>query len=111
MILEVDDKKVFASDAGQTFDKNKQTIVLLHGSGQSHVVWSLTEQYLASKNFNVLTIDLPGHGDSNHIQATSLAEIAEITAKHDKDTIRATVAMTALIFLRSFTLAIPVSDS
>ena len=64
MIIEVENKKVFASDAGQSFDKNKETIVLLHGSGQSHVVWSLTEQYLSSKGYNVLTIDLPGHGNS-----------------------------------------------
>ena len=27
MIIEVDNKKVFASDAGQSFDKNKQTAV------------------------------------------------------------------------------------
>ena len=48
MIIEVDKKKVFASDAGLTFDINKETVILLHGSGQSHVVWSLTEQYISS---------------------------------------------------------------
>ena len=46
MIFEVENKKVFSSDIGQTFDKNKHSIILLHGSGQSHVVWSLTDQYL-----------------------------------------------------------------
>ena len=77
MILEVDDKKVFASDAGQTFDKNKQTIVLLHGSGQSHVVWSLTDQYLADKGYNVFALDLPGHGNSEGSCLQTIEEMAD----------------------------------
>ena len=94
MILEVDDKKVFASDAGQTFDKNKETIVLLHGSGQSHVVWSLTEQYLASKNFNVLTIDLPGHGNS---EGKSLKTIEEMSVWLNK--VLSKIGVTKLIIV------------
>ena len=76
MIIEVDKKKVFASDAGLTFDRNKETVILLHGSGQSHVVWSLTEQYISSLGFNVLTIDLPGHGNSEGESLKSIEEIA-----------------------------------
>ena len=76
MIIEVENKKVYASDAGQSFDKNKATIVLLHGSGQSHVVWSLTEQYLSSQGYNILTIDLPGHGNSEGKSLKSIEEIA-----------------------------------
>jgi len=77
LIIEVENKKIFASDAGQSFDKNKETIVLLHGSGQSHVVWSLTEQYLSSQGYNVLTIDLPGHGNSEGKSLKSIEEIAD----------------------------------
>ena len=64
MIFQVENKNVFASDSGQGIDKKKATIVLLHGSGLSHVVWSLTEQYLSNKDYNVLSLDLPGHGNS-----------------------------------------------
>ena len=60
MILEIDDKKVFVSDAGQGIDKDKDTIVLLHGSGLSHIVWSLTEQYLSNQNYNVLAMIYQG---------------------------------------------------
>ena len=77
MIIEVEKKKVFASDAGQSFDKNKETIILLHGSGQSHIVWSLTEQYLSSQGYNILTIDLPGHGNSEGESLKSIEEIAD----------------------------------
>ena len=77
MILEIDDKKVFVSDAGQGIDKDKDTIVLLHGSGLSHIVWSLTEQYLSNQNYNVLAIDLPGHGNSEGKSLKSIEEISD----------------------------------
>jgi pimeloyl-ACP methyl ester carboxylesterase len=40
LIFQVENKNVFASDSGQGIDKKKATIVLLHGSGLSHIVWS-----------------------------------------------------------------------
>ena len=60
----INKNKVFSMDTGETFDKNKKSIILLHGSGQSHVVWSLTAQFLSDHNYNVFAIDLPGHGNS-----------------------------------------------
>ena len=77
MILKVDSKQVFASDAGKDFDRNKETIFLLHGSGLTHIVWSLTEQYLSNKDFNILSIDLPGHGKSDGPCLTSIEKIAD----------------------------------
>ena len=76
MIFEIDNKKVFTSDAGQGIDKKKETIVLLHGSGLSHIVWSLTEQYLSNQNYNVLSIDLPGHGNSDGKSLKSIEGIS-----------------------------------
>ncbi len=77
MIFEVENKKVFSADVGQPFDKNKHTIILLHGSGQSHVVWSLTDQYLSDQGYNVFTLDLPGHGNSEGESLKSIEEMAE----------------------------------
>ena len=65
MIFQIENKNVHASDAGQGIKNEKDTIVFLHGSGLSHIVWSLTEQFFSNKNFNVLSIDLPGHGHSD----------------------------------------------
>ena len=76
MIIEIENKSVHASDAGQGVDNSKDTIVFLHGSGLSHIVWSLTEQFFSSKNFNVLSIDLPGHGNS---EGPCLDSIEKIT--------------------------------
>ena len=77
MIFEIDSKKVFVSDAGQSINKNKDSIVFLHGSGLSHIVWSLTEQYLSNQNYNVLSIDLPGHGNSDGKSLKSIEEISD----------------------------------
>jgi pimeloyl-ACP methyl ester carboxylesterase len=77
LIFEIDNKKVFTSDAGKGINKNKATIVLLHGSGLSHIVWSLTEQYLSNQDYNVLAIDLPGHGNSEGTCLKSIEEISD----------------------------------
>ena len=76
MIFEIDSKEVFVSDAGQSINKNNESIVFLHGSGLSHIVWSLTEQYLSNQDFNVLSIDLPGHGNSEGKSLKSIEEIS-----------------------------------
>ena len=77
MIIEIDNNEVFASDAGKIFDKKKHTVVLIHGSGLSHIVWSLTEQYLSNQGYNVLALDLPGHGNSKGECLNSIEKIAE----------------------------------
>ena len=58
-------------------DKKKPTILLMHGSGLSHIVWSLHEQFYVSQGFNVLSIDLPGHGNSDGPALKSIQEISD----------------------------------
>ena len=77
MNILINNEKVFSMDTGETFDANKQSIILLHGSGQSHIVWSLTAQYLAGKNFNVFALDFPGHGNSEGQSLKSIEDMAE----------------------------------
>ena len=77
MIFQLENKNIHASDSGQGIDVNKDTIVFLHGSGLSYIVWSLTEQFFSSKNYNVLSIDLPGHGNSDGPCLDSVEKIAD----------------------------------
>jgi len=58
-------------------DKKKSTILLLHGSGLTHIVWSLHEQFYASQGFNVLSVDLPGHGNSEGPSLKSIEKISD----------------------------------
>ncbi len=77
MIITLQNKNIYVSDAGQGIDNSKETIVFLHGSGLSHIVWSLTEQFFSIKNFNVLSLDLPGHGNSDGPCLNSIEQIAD----------------------------------
>ena len=64
-------------NTGETFDSQKQSIILLHGSGQSHIVWSLTAEYLTDQKYNVFALDLPGHGNSEGESLKSIEDMAE----------------------------------
>ena len=77
MIFEVENKSVHLSDAGQGIDNSKDTIVFLHGSGLSHIVWSLTEQFFSNNKFNVMSVDLPGHGNTEGPCLDSIEKISD----------------------------------
>ena len=77
MIFQIKNKRVHASDSGRGIDIQKETIVFLHGSGLSHIVWALTEQFLSNKNFNVISLDLPGHGNSEGPCLESIEKISD----------------------------------
>ena len=48
---------------GSDFDKKKQSLFFIHGSGSDHSAWS--HQYgRLHKKYNIVAVDLPGHGHS-----------------------------------------------
>ena len=59
------------------FDIKKPSILLMHGSGLTHIVWSLHEQFYATQGYNVLSVDLPGHGNSEGPSLKSIEEISD----------------------------------
>ena len=68
---------MFVSTNGMDIDKNKPSILLMHGSGLTHIVWSLHEQFYSSQGFNVLSVDIPGHGNSEGPALKSIEEISD----------------------------------
>jgi len=40
-----------------------RTLVLVHGSGGSHLLWNYQRQFF-EESFNVVAVDLPGHGEA-----------------------------------------------
>ena len=68
---------MFVSTGGMNFDKEKPSILLMHGSGLTHIVWSLHEQFYASQGYNILSADLPGHGNSEGPSLKSIEEISD----------------------------------
>jgi len=49
----------------------------MHGSGLTHIVWSLHEQFLATNGFSILSVDLPGHGNSEGPAIKTIEGISE----------------------------------
>ena len=68
---------MFISTSGMDIDRKKPSILLMHGSGLTHIVWSLHEQYYVSLGFNVLSVDIPGHGNSEGPALTSIEKISD----------------------------------
>jgi pimeloyl-ACP methyl ester carboxylesterase len=64
MYIQFNNQDIYAYTAGKTLDAAKPTIVFIHGVLNDHSVWILQSRYLANNGFNVLAIDLPGHGKS-----------------------------------------------
>ncbi|TSE31654.1 alpha/beta fold hydrolase [Tepidimonas charontis] len=64
MYIDVDGAPLYAYTGGKAFEPGRPTVVFIHGVLNDHSVWILQSRYFAHHGFNVLAIDLPGHGRS-----------------------------------------------
>ena len=64
MELTVNGSKTFCYTGGKAFEAAKPTAIFIHGVLNDHSVWILQTRYLAHHGWNVLAVDLPGHGQS-----------------------------------------------
>jgi pimeloyl-ACP methyl ester carboxylesterase len=69
--------EAYAYTGGKAFDATKPTLVFIHGVLNDHSVWILQTRYLAHHGFNVLAVDLPGHGRSGGDAPSSVEEAAQ----------------------------------
>jgi pimeloyl-ACP methyl ester carboxylesterase len=65
MDLSVENKKAFAYTAAHALDLKKPAVVFIHGAGLDHSWWGLQSRYFGYHGWNVLAVDLPGHGRSD----------------------------------------------
>ena len=90
--------EAYAYTGGKAFDATKPTIVFIHGVLNDHSVWILQTRYLAHHGFNVLAIDLSGHGRSGGDAATSVEEAAQfIEALLDAADVKERITHLALV--------------
>jgi pimeloyl-ACP methyl ester carboxylesterase len=75
--LAVDGKVAFAATGGRPFDGSLPAVVMIHGAGMDHTVWTLPARSLAHRGRAVLAPDLAGHGRS---QGPPLANIPAMAA-------------------------------
>jgi pimeloyl-ACP methyl ester carboxylesterase len=64
MQFSVNGKSGFAYTAAHELDPRKRTLVFIHGAGLDHSWFGLQSRYFGYHGWNVLALDLPGHGRS-----------------------------------------------
>ena len=64
MKLTVNNKSAYAYTGTRAFNPSQRTAVFIHGAANDHSVWALQSRYFAWHGWNVLAVDVPGHGQS-----------------------------------------------
>jgi len=72
MLVTVNQHAAYFADGGIAFNAANPTLMFVHGAAMDHTVWTLFSRYFARHGYNVLAVDLPGHG---HSAGTPLATI------------------------------------
>lgn len=76
MIVNLPGFDAYCYTGGKAFNGDQPTIVFIHGAQNDHSVWALQSRYFAHHGFNVLAVDLPGHGRSKGAALHSVEEMA-----------------------------------
>jgi len=94
MKLSINGKSAYAYTGTRDFNAALPTAVFIHGAANDHSVWSLQSRYFAFHGWNVLTLDLPGHGQSEGAPCTTIGDNATwVAAFLDAVGVRAAVVV------------------
>jgi pimeloyl-ACP methyl ester carboxylesterase len=72
----VQDKRAYCYTGGKAYNPALPSAVFIHGAQNDHSVWSLQTRYFAHHGYNVLAVDMPGHGRSAGPALTSIEAIS-----------------------------------
>jgi len=77
MEILLQDKKAFAYTAAHALEAGKPSVVFIHGAGLDHSSFALQSRYFGYHGWNVLALDLPGHGRSEGPPLATIAAMAD----------------------------------
>ncbi len=77
MRVPVAGRDAYAYTGSRAFETARATIAFVHGAAGDHGVWALQSRYFAHHGWNVLAVDLPGHGRSAGEPLASVQQIAD----------------------------------
>ena len=77
MYLKIGNEQLFAYTGARPHQGPFQSVVFVHGTGMDHTVWLLPARFFSHHDFNVLAIDLPGHGRSSGPIPNSIEQMAD----------------------------------
>jgi len=64
MNLFVNGRPAYVYTGSRALVDGQRTVMFIHGAANDHSVWALQSRYFAYHGWNVLALDLPGHGKS-----------------------------------------------
>jgi pimeloyl-ACP methyl ester carboxylesterase len=79
--LGTDTVSLSVETAGMPIDSERRLVALIHGAGHDATVWRPLASSLVDRGWTVMSVDLPGHGQSGGSPAGSIERQAEIVAQ------------------------------
>lgn len=76
MQLSIEGEEIYAYTGARPSIAGQPALLFVHGAANDHSVWALQSRYFAHHGYNVLAIDLPGHGRSTGSPLPSVEAIA-----------------------------------
>ncbi len=73
--------EVYCYTGGADHQSEQDTMVFIHGAALDHTVWTLYARYWAKAGYNVVSLDLPGHGLTGGQVLNSIEENAEFIVR------------------------------
>lgn len=77
MEYDINGDRIYANNGGIEFRPEQETIIFIHGAGMDHTIWVLFSRFFARNGFNVIAVDLPGHGKSTGDVLVSIEQMAD----------------------------------
>lgn len=77
MKLAIGNEQVYLYTNNKEIDSGKPSVMFIHGAGFDHSVWTLFARHFSRHNWNVLAVDLPGHGRSSGNTLTSIEAMSD----------------------------------
>ncbi|MSQ57966.1 MAG: alpha/beta hydrolase [Limnohabitans sp.] len=77
MQIQLQQQSIYVYTGGKPLIDTQPTVIFLHGVLNDHSVWILQSRFFANHGWNVLAVDLPGHGKSTGLAPTIIEEGAQ----------------------------------
>jgi pimeloyl-ACP methyl ester carboxylesterase len=77
MILQVNNHEVYYGTGSGRWNSDGKTIVFIHGAAFDHSIWVMPARYFARHGYNVIALDLPGHGQSSGELLTTIDSMSD----------------------------------
>lgn len=81
MELSINGQTVYAYTGTHPLSAGQPTVIFVHGAGMDHSAWILQSRYFAYHGYNVLALDLPGHGRSSGAPLSTIGALADWLAQ------------------------------